>query len=83
MTVVTISEPGSPGSSGDGASGSPTPGGAAAAAAVPAASYFKLFSGADRLDWLLMVLGTVGGLGNGSESPAARKPATWIAHPTA
>lgn len=81
VTVVTISEPGSPSSGGDAAPGSPAPGGAAAAAAVPVASYFKLFSGADTLDWLLMVLGTVGGLGNGSELRAARNldkfPTAW------
>jgi hypothetical protein len=70
VTVVTVSEPGSPSSGGDAAPGSPASKGDAAAADVPAASYFKLFSGADKLDILLMVLGTVGGLGNGSELPA-------------
>eukprot|EP00882_Tetradesmus_deserticola_P007854 GHRQ01008267.1.p1 GENE.GHRQ01008267.1~~GHRQ01008267.1.p1 ORF type:complete len:535 (+),score=185.88 GHRQ01008267.1:384-1988(+) len=33
--------------------------------AVPPSSYFKLYSTADRLDWLLLVLGVIGGLGSG------------------
>ncbi|GBF96721.1 ABC transporter B family-like [Raphidocelis subcapitata] len=41
---------------------------AAAAAALPT-SFFHLFSNADRLDWLLVTLGTVGALGHGAALP--------------
>jgi hypothetical protein len=36
---------------------------------VPVVSYFKLFSFADPLDYLLMMLGTIGSIGNGMTLP--------------